>query len=237
MHAIILAAGFGTRLRPLTDSTPKALVSIAGRPLLDILLHRLIRAGFTEIAVNSHYLSDQIDDFLKKRRWDADIHLSHEPEILNTGGGIKKMLKYFEKDEPILVHNVDILTDLDYRAVMDFHLAQRPRATLVVQNRPQQQHLLFNNQWQFIGRAPNDLDTIQPDQFAIAFCGIQVIQPSLFRWRAAAKFYSIDLYTEAAQRGDRIIGWQVPPHTYWRDVGTHQDLQHVQDDAATGQFL
>lgn len=111
MQAMILAAGLGTRLRPLTQGYPKALICLAGRPLLQIALDVCIRAGFTEIAVNAHHHADQIAAFLS--RWpkpdDVELHLSQEPELLNTGGGIKRMAAAAGYEGPVLVHNVDVV--------------------------------------------------------------------------------------------------------------------------------
>lgn len=233
MRAMILAAGYGKRMAPLTTERPKALLSICGRPLLAHLLSALERQGFHEIAVNSHHLAEQIHGFIEKYRRTSCVRLfeSFEAEILDTGGGIKKMLEFFPGNQPVLVHNVDILSDCDLRSLMAFHVANRCTATLVIQRHPSERPLRFDERLIFLGRGqPMD---VTPQNYS--FCGIQVIQPELFRQYEQRRFYSIDLYVDAAQRGKRIGGY-VMESGYWRDIGRPEDIAQAEADIKSGRF-
>ena len=124
MKAMIFAAGLGTRLKPLTDHQPKALVPVAGRPMLEHVILKLKKAGFNELVINIHHFGEQIIDFLKaNQNFGLTIHVSDERDLLlDTGGGIKKAEPFFQGNEPFLVHNVDILSDTDLKALYEYHL-------------------------------------------------------------------------------------------------------------------
>lgn len=125
MKAMIFAAGLGSRLKPLTDTMPKALVPVAGRPMLEHVILKLKASGFTEIVINIHHFGEQIIDFLKANNdFGLTLHISDERDLLlDTGGGIRKARRFFENsDEPFLVHNVDILSDMNLKELYDFHL-------------------------------------------------------------------------------------------------------------------
>lgn len=158
MRAMILAAGLGTRLRPLTDSTPKALVELGGRTLLEITIARLKSFHVAEIIINTHHFSDQVVAYLQsKNNFDVNITISCEDELLDTGGGLQKAAWFFTKDparldEPFLLHNVDILTNIDLFAMQKVHAAQNAAVTLAVQSRDTSRPLLFDSQNQLAGR-------------------------------------------------------------------------------------
>ncbi|MBN1559902.1 nucleotidyltransferase family protein [candidate division KSB1 bacterium] len=221
MNAMILAAGLGTRLRPITENVPKALAPLCGRPLLEIVLTKLQHQGFTHVAVNAHAHAEQMQDFLRDYAAQSNMHLtlSPEPVLLDTGGGIKKMLDCFSDQAPILVHNVDVLTNLPYAQLMQAHAESGAAATLVINRRRTSRALAFTSQGDFIGRR-HDLKNAA----LFGFCGIQVIQPFLFRRIDADRFYSIDAYEKAAQQGFVIRGYDITGD-YWRDVGTPANLQ------------
>jgi NDP-sugar pyrophosphorylase family protein len=187
MKAMILAAGLGTRLRPLTDTRPKALVELAGRTLLDITLARLRAFGITEVIVNVHHFADQVIDYLKSNKnFGMRIEISREDDLLlDTGGGLKKAAWFFLEDsatrdpkrastipgsstparsnhldEPFLLHNVDVISNIDLRAMLQFHKDHHALATLAVQSRPSSRQLLFNNQLHLCARARS---TVTPD--------------------------------------------------------------------------
>ncbi len=228
MRAMILAAGFGTRLRPLTDSLPKALVPVHGAPLLAILLNRLVRFGFNEIAINAHYRATQIEDFLIafSKNVSAKLHFSYEPKLLDTGGGIKKMLKFFPGDSPLLVHNVDILSDLDLSRLLQTHAENNNDATLVVNSSQSDRALVFDDKNRLLGRASEQNKNCGNHY---GFCGIQVIQPFLFRNVRKDVFYSIDTYIEASKSGHNIAAYSMDNY-YWQDIGSEQDLLQAQRD-------
>src|SRR6202521_5679752 len=151
MKAMILAAGLGTRLRPLTDDRPKALVEIAGRTLLEITLSRLRSFGVTEVIVNVHHFAEMILDYLKTHdNFGMRIEVSREEVLLDTGGGLKKAAWFFLEDstrldEPFLLHNVDVISTIDLRQMTQFHSDNTALATLAVQNRETSRYLFFND--------------------------------------------------------------------------------------------
>ncbi|MBN1462488.1 MAG: nucleotidyltransferase family protein, partial [Paludibacteraceae bacterium] len=146
MKAMLFAAGLGTRLKPLTDTMPKAMVPIAGKPLLEHVIKKLIAAGFNEIIINVHHFSEQIVSFLKaNNNFGVRIELSDESDLLlETGGGIKKAAAFFDDGMPFLVHNVDILSDVDLCALYNSHVQQNAMASLLVSKRATSRYLLFN---------------------------------------------------------------------------------------------
>jgi len=170
---MILAAGLGTRLRPLTDTRPKALVEIAGRTLLEITLTRLRTFGITEVIINVHHFADLVIDYLKSNKnFGMRIEISREEVLLDTGGGLKKAAWFFlenstpanpsrpdsaQMDEPFLLHNVDVISTIDFARMLQFHKERGALATLAVQSRETSRPLLFDNNLQLRGRrvAPN----------------------------------------------------------------------------------
>ena len=158
MKAMILAAGLGTRLRPLTDDRPKALVEIDGRTMLEITLSRLRNFGVREVIINVHHFADMILDYLKANdNFGMRIEVSREDVLLDTGGGLKKAAYFFlgdscRSEEPFIVHNVDVLSTIDLRRMVQFHTENQALATLAVQDRKTSRYLLFDDQLQLCGR-------------------------------------------------------------------------------------
>jgi mannose-1-phosphate guanylyltransferase len=158
MKAMVLAAGLGTRLRPLTDDRPKALVEIDGRSLLEITLRRLKQFGVRDVIVNVHHFADMILDYLKAHRnFEMHIEISRENVLLDTGGGLKKAAWFFledpaQADRPFLLHNVDVISTIDFRQMLEFHKSHDALATLAVQNRETSRYLLFDEDLQLCGR-------------------------------------------------------------------------------------
>ena len=162
MKAMILAAGLGTRLRPLTDDRPKALVEINGRTLLEITLTRLHAFGIQDVIINVHHFADMVVDYLRKNdNFGMRIEVSREEELLDTGGGLKKAAYFFAEnssrpdssgEEPFMVHNVDVLSSIDLRRMVQFHNDNHSLATLAVRDRKTSRYLLFDDQLQLCGR-------------------------------------------------------------------------------------
>lgn len=145
MNAIILAAGFGTRLRPWTDRHPKALVPVAGVPMLQRVLRRLENQGFKNVVINTHHFSQQIKDFICHYHSPLDIKISDETDrILNTGGGVLRALAMFDNDEPVLVHNVDILSDAPLKTIYDSHKESGRDISLITSPRQSSRKLIFD---------------------------------------------------------------------------------------------
>ena len=165
---MIFAAGLGSRLKPLTDSMPKALVPIAGRPMLEHVILKLKASGFTEIVINIHHFGEQILDFLKANdNFGLTIHISDEREqLLDTGGGVRKACTFFEhSDEPFLVHNVDILSDVDLKELYDYHLQNGSVATLLASRRKTSRYLLFDTDRRLCGWINKDTGQVKPEGF------------------------------------------------------------------------
>src|SRR4030095_15422187 len=158
MKAMVLAAGLGTRLRPLTNDRPKALVEIAGRSLLEITLARLRSFGVSEVIVNVHHFADMVVEYLKaKNNFGMRVEISREEVLLDTGGGVKKAAWFFteaslSKDEPFLLHNVDVLSTIDFGLMVQAHKQSQSLATLAVQRRESSRQLLFDGHGQLCGR-------------------------------------------------------------------------------------
>ena len=175
MKAMILAAGLGTRLRPITDTRPKALVELSGRTLLEITLSRLRTFGVTEVIVNVHHFADQVIAYLKSHNnFGMRIEISHEEVLLDTGGGLKKTAWFFLEDpsrldEPFVLHNVDVISTIDLRAMLQFHAENHALATLAVQSRETSRPLLFDDNLQLCGRRIDNQDILisSPNHTAI----------------------------------------------------------------------
>ncbi|HPG37906.1 MAG TPA: nucleotidyltransferase family protein [bacterium] len=242
MKALILAAGIGSRLAPLTDTLPKALVQIGGKTLLQIVLDRLSYWKFDEIIINIFHHADQVKRFIEKyaeQNPKITIKISREEHLLDTGGGIKKMLNFLRSDEPVLVHNVDIISGIDLQEFYQNHCRSGATTSLAVQKRPSSRPLLFDETLHLCGRlhpkTGNYTIVTKPTGHVseFSFCGIQIIDPKLFLTYPADKFYSIDVYLKAAAAGQLIRG-HVCDNIYWKDVGTVQAIQQVEADIERG---
>jgi len=189
-QAMIFAAGLGTRLKPLTDTMPKALVPVGGQPLLWHVIQKLKTAGFERIVINVHHFAQQIVDYLKaNNNFDIDIRISDETEmLLETGGGIKKALPLFDSQSPILIHNVDILSNIDLTAIYDEAQQSNVDALLMVSWRKTKRYLLFDEEmildgWTNIetGEIRSPYPALNPsDLKQLAFSGIHIISPHVF---------------------------------------------------------
>lgn len=211
MKAMIFAAGLGTRLKPLTDHMPKALVPVAGKPMLEHVIEKLKATGFDEIVINVHHFAQQIIDFLKaNNNFGIKIWISDETEeLLDTGGGIKKAAHFF--DEPFLVHNADILSNVDLKALYDYHLTSGNDATLLVSSRKTVRYLLFDDANRLCGWINKETLQTKPEGFVYqpekqkeyAFGGIHIISPSLFNFMGnnwEGKFPIMDFYLQTCKK-------------------------------------
>jgi len=234
MKAMILAAGLGTRLQPLTKNKPKALVEIQGRLLLERLILRLKKYSFDEIIINTFHFAEQIHDFLKKNNnFDIRIEISHETELLDTGGGIKKAAWFFDDNRPFLVHNVDVLTDLDYRRMMSFHEQQNALATLAVRSRKTSRYFLFNKQNDLCGwesGIENKRKLVRERQeklYRLSFMGIHVLSPRVFKFiKQEGKFSIIEPYLDLAADGKTIKAFLADEYR-WLDLGRKENLDEA----------
>ncbi|MFZ0704205.1 MAG: nucleotidyltransferase family protein [Candidatus Korobacteraceae bacterium] len=240
MRAMVLAAGLGTRLRPLTNDCPKALVEVASRTLLDITLSRLRRFGINDVIINAHHCADMLSDYLDaNQNFGMNIDVSREDVLLDTGGGLKKAAHFFaDSNEPFLLHNVDVLSNIDFRAMLQLHLEQSALATLAVQQRASSRQLLFDGTGQLCGRrikdSPDDLVRPAMQMTPLAFSGIHIISPRIFTLIQEAGVFSIvDVYLRLAKEGEKIVAIR-PDEYYWRDLGTLESLRAAEEDVQKG---
>ncbi len=242
---MLFAAGLGTRLRPLTDDRPKALVEVNGTPLLEIAIRRLTAAGCREIIVNVHHFAEQIIGFLKKNNhFGIRIAISDEREaLLETGGGLKKAAWFFDDEKPFLVCNTDVLTNLDLQKFYQKHLESGALATLAVRNRPSSRSFLFDEKMHLTGwqntktgetrwcnpkhtntQTLKHSNTQTPKHTPFAFSGIHALNPAIFDWMPdeEQKFSIVETYLQAAAT-ETILGY---PHDedFWFDVGKPETL-------------
>jgi len=247
MKAMILAAGLGTRLRPLTDDRPKALVEVAGRTLLEIALARLRSFGVREVIVNTHHYGDMIADYLEAHdNFGLHIEVSREEALLDTGGGLKKAAHFFldsngSLQEPLILHNVDVLSTIDLGHMMRFHAEHGALATLAVQDRETSRYLLFDEHGQLCGRragrkGKHELVRPSLEVQALAFSGIHVISPQLFaKMGEEGAFSIITTYLRLATEGERIIGFRAD-ECYWRDLGRPENVTQAALDLGAGTY-
>jgi NDP-sugar pyrophosphorylase family protein len=241
MKAMILAAGLGTRLRPLTDNRPKALVDVAGRTLLEITLSRLRVFGIREVIINAHHFADMVLEYLKTNdNFGMRIEVSREEVLLDTGGGLKKAAYFFLEDsgrleEPFILHNVDVISTIDLRRMVRFHTENRALATLAVQDRETSRYLLFDEQLQLCGRRSGgdqegELVRSSPRAQALGFCGIHVISPRLFEVMSEEGVFSIiTAYLRLASEGEKLLGFRADEY-YWRDLGRPDHVMQAAKD-------
>ena len=244
MKAMILAAGLGTRLRPLTDDRPKALVEINGRTLLEITLTRLHAFGIQDVIINVHHFADMVVDYLRKNdNLGMRIEVSREKELLDTGGGLKKAAHFFAEnssrpdssgEEPFMVHNVDVLSSIDLRRMVQFHNDNHALATLAVQGRKTSRYLLFDDQLQLCGRRsgadqPEFVGGREQAQ-SLAFSGIHIISPRLLAMMIEDGAFSIiTTYLRLAAHGEKILAFRADEY-YWRDLGRPEDVAQAAKD-------
>ena len=249
---MILAAGLGTRLRPLTDRTPKALVEVDGVPMLERVARRLVAAGADRLLVNVSYLAGQVEAYVRAAGWRTaaggavEVAVSDEPDgPLETGGGIKRAAAFFRRDAPFLVHNADVLTDVDLRALWE---AQRDAAdgrlaTLATAPPRTDRALLFDDgglAGYTLGGRPERVRDAQGGGRTVDFCGVQACAPALLDVVEAEPedaFSVMDTYLRQARAGRRVAAFDGPGGPYrFLDVGTAERLAEAHAVVAAGDF-
>jgi len=232
---MILAAGLGTRLMPLTADKPKALVEVGGKTLLEHCMENLISQGFNHIVVNVHHFAPMIYDFIANHKFGASIFISDESErLLDTGGGIIHARQFLDGDEPFLVHNVDIISDINLKELVHTHIKKDVLATLAVSRRESSRVFLFDEDmllsgWRnmLTGKSifPNMHKTVLD---AYAFAGIHVISPQIFELISTQGVFSIvDAYLNLCQ-DNKIIGVNLSDN-FILDVGKPNSLKEAED--------
>lgn len=226
MKAMILAAGVGSRLRPLTDEVPKALVEVGGMPMLEAVARRLQAAKVTELIVNVHHHAEKVVRFCEplSKRLRLPIAVSREDDLLlDTGGGIKNAEWFFDPGQSFLVHNADVLSDVDLRALWTAHAKSGALATLAVMERPSKRLLAFSPDGRLLGRAAEG----QP---GLAFCGIYALSSRLFPLMTETGVFAItDALVRLAAAGEKILAFR--HGGYWADIGDARKLEAARERA------
>lgn len=248
MKAMIFAAGLGTRLKPLTDNCPKALIEVGGKPMLQIVIEHLIKYGFNDIIINIHYLGNQIVDFLQLyQNFGINIVISDESdEILETGGGLWKAKDFFNDKEPFLVCNADILTNINLEKFYQSHLQNNAIATLAVRQRNSSRYLLFDDEdvlfgWENVKtnevKIPRKIPASIKEKLTehetyplheFAFSGYHIISPEIFKHnQREGKFSMIDWYLDVCK--EHTIKAFHHDDDIWIDIGSQEELAKAND--------
>ncbi|MDA3781224.1 MAG: nucleotidyltransferase family protein [Bacteroidales bacterium] len=239
MKAMILAAGLGTRLHPLTDNKPKALVEINGISMLERTIKYLISYGFDEIIINVHHFAKKIINFLEENNnFNIKIAISHENEVLlDTGGGLKKAAWFFDTNEPFLVHNVDIISNINLLNLYNYHVENKALVTLAVTERKTSRYLLFDKTkqlcgWENIESKEKIITKANSETKLLAFSGIQIINPGIFNlMKQEGAFSIINTYLELSKH-QRIVGYE-HNNEYWFDIGKPEILKKAENYLST----
>lgn len=229
---MILAAGLGTRLKSLTHDRPKALVEVAGKSLLERNIDNLIGQGFHRIIVNVHHFGEQVIRYLDSHDFAADIYISDERGLLmDTGGGIVQALPFFHDCEAVLVHNVDILSDVDLSGIYDRLVTSRDEAWLLTQDRQTTRKLLFDDNKLLVGwKNLNDgsfkwVNGVYESYKELAFNGMHIFRPLLFREFGWQRYSIIDLYLQQAK--NHVVRSKEIRPSYWFDIGKIDDFEKI----------
>jgi NDP-sugar pyrophosphorylase family protein len=232
VKALIFAAGLGTRLKEHTHDKPKALVCLAGKPLLQHAIEHLKRFGITNIVINVFHFAEQVVSFIEENNsFGIDIHISDERnQLLDTGGGLKKAGVLLKGDEPILIYNVDIISNLDLNLLLKYHQGQKALATLVVRSRETSRYLMFDQNLELAGwKNFSNGETIIsrsesfPNAQPLAFSGIHLIRPELLELiTEEGKFPIMDLYLRLAR--NHAIKAFIDQSDLWMDLGKPEQL-------------
>jgi NDP-sugar pyrophosphorylase family protein len=248
MKAMVLAAGLGTRLRPLTNDRPKALVEVAGRTLLEITLLRLRDFGIREVIINVHHFGNMIEDYLKtNNNFGFQITISREDEVLlDTGGGLKQAAHFFQqgadREEPFILHNVDVISNIDFAEMLKFHNAKNALSTLAMQDRKTSRYLLFDESLELCGRQSKpdvkpELVRRSKQPLPLAFTGIHVISHRFLSLMPDDSVFSIiDSYLRVAAQGEKILGFRADQY-YWRDLGRPENVAQAAADIDSKRVL
>jgi len=236
MKAMILAAGIGSRMGRLTKDKPKALISLNQIPILEHVIRRLITAGVSEIIINVHHFADQIVKFIQeKNNFDIRIEFSREDKLLDTGGGLKNAQWFFDDHEPFILHNVDIISEIDMKEFSQKIKKSDALAILAVRKRLSTRQLLFDDHLRLMGWKSTGKDQLKiisnrqtENLQEYAFLGIHVISPDLLKLLPrSSKFSIINAYLQISSRYMRIFG-SVQNKGFWLDVGTPGNIEKAE---------
>ena len=230
MKGMIFAAGVGSRLHPVTSNKPKALVEVDGKTMLEHTLLHLKTHGITDVIINIHHFPGMIEEFVHNHgAFGMNVSFSREGKLLDTGGGLKEAAWFFNDDEPILLRNVDILSNLNLREMIRMHRHHQPLATLAVSNRQSSRYLLFDAQnrlcgWKHVKEKRQNVVRETEHLNKRAFNGIHVIDPALLTLLPNKKVFSITEAYLKACKDHAILAFQ-DNSSYWFDIGTREKLE------------
>ncbi|MFA6092489.1 MAG: nucleotidyltransferase family protein [Elusimicrobiota bacterium] len=231
MKAMVLAAGEGRRLRPLTDTVPKALVEAGGCSMLEHVLQRLKAAGVREVILNVCHLADKVEEFVRAHRgFGLRVEFSREQSLLDTGGGLKKAAWFFDDGEPFFLYNADVYCDADLSAFYQAHLEGKALASVAVHKRESRRALLFNERSELCGWDRGEPGVLWakgpvPGAQRFSFAGFHVISPELLsRMRDEGVFSILQSYLESVSEGERILAHRIDG-AFWSDIGRLEDLE------------
>lgn len=244
MKAMIFAAGIGSRLRPLTDEIPKALVKVDGIPMIERVLMKFKASGITEIIINVHHHAEKIISFLQQNEsFGLQIAISDESDcLLDTGGGLWKASWFFDDNQPFIVHNVDVLSGVDFDAMLSHHQSSHCIATLAVSERTTSRYFLFDDEMKLCGweNLKENKRIIAGSRDSVmlpfAFSGIQIVDPVVFRLiHRKGKFSIVDVYLELAF--SHIIKGMKHSSDEWIDMGKLPDIEKAALMIQQGRFI
>jgi len=224
--AMILAAGFGTRLRPLTDTIPKPLIPYNGKPMIENAISKLVSAGVNEFIINTHHHADKMAEYFENRKGPEHITLVRENEILGTGGALLNAREYLEDSGSFFLYNADVDTDADLLRMEEYHLLKGALATLALNKRETSRHLIVDNELHIVGRTEDNSDVVYRQSAAITkfgFCGIHLISDRLFKViESTGNFDIIPEYMRLISCGYMINGFDIGTKK-WQDLGKYFD--------------
>lgn len=230
---MIFAAGLGTRLAPLTDNKPKALVEVAGKTMLQMQIEKLRDAGFNYIVVNTHHFSNLVKDFVKNNDFGVEIVISDETDLLlNTGGGLKNVKKYFNEGDTFLLHNVDIYSDIDLKEIYNHHQNSENIVTMAVKHRKSTNYLLFDETDRLCGwrsyKTDSKIISIEKETYnEMAFSGIYMFNYEIFDLMKKEGAFSIIPELLDIAKTSRIGGW-AHDNNFILDIGKHEAIKEVE---------
>ncbi len=235
MKAMIFAAGIGSRLKPLTNTKPKALVEVGGTPMLERTILHLVKYGVKDLIINVHHLADQIENFLaEKNNFNLNIQISDErEELLDTGGGIKKASWFFDNDEDFIAINADVITDIDIEKMLKAHQNNQALATLAVRERKSTRAFLFDENmklsgWKNFSSDKTIITRSNSNLTGFPFSGIHIIHSSIFQhMKSEGKFSIVETYLELSKR-ETILGY-LDADSIWYDIGDISKLHQAEE--------
>ncbi len=243
MKAMIFAAGLGTRLKTLTSDKPKALIELNGKVLLGLQIEKLISFGFDEIIINVHHFAGKVKEYLKAQKYfDVRIEISEEEQLLDTGGGLKKASWFFDDGKPFLLHNVDVVSNLNLKKVYDYHSEAGNFATFVVRERETSRYLLFDEGnslvgWENVSTGEKIIKKKTQIAKRLAFNGISFLSAEALKKLPDKNVFSlIEFFIEAAE--SKKVQAYIDKESYWFDIGTPEKLKRAEEFLkAYGRFL